>query len=158
MSKYLKIIGIECLYLLSLIVAALLAGLVQFIGRKYTGVHSSIIFSGSDYSYNIFAYLAGILLFAGYIILTYKKFVKKHEEKIAESAWQFKLILIIVMLLFCVVMFFCFIMEFFLFLGFGDNMEPEILLLVTSIGWPIATALYILVIMIRNWKADAHGG
>ena len=154
MSKYFKYLGMECLYLLTLIVTALLAGLVQFIGRKYIGSHSGFLFSGSDYRYNVFAYLAGILLFAGYIFLSYKKFVKKHEEKIAEFTWQFKLILILVMLLFCVAMFFCLVMESFLILGLGDDMEPYNLLLVTGIGWPAATAVYISVIMIRNWKAD----
>ena len=151
-KNYLKLLGMECLYLLTVIIAAGLSGLVQFIGRKYIGSHSSFIFSGSDYKYNAFAYLAGILLFAGYIFLTHKKLVNKHEGKISEFTWQLKLILILLMLLFCVAMFFCFAMEFFLILGFGDNIEPNILLLVTAIGWPIATAIYMSVIVIRNWN------
>ncbi|MBO4415971.1 MAG: hypothetical protein J5824_08340 [Lachnospiraceae bacterium] len=152
-KKYLKLLGMECLYLITLVVVACLAGLVQFIGRKYIGDHSSFIFSGSDYSYNVFAYLAGILLFAGYIFLTYKKLVNKHEVKIAEFTWQLKLILILVMLLFCFAMFICIAMEFFVILGFGDNMKPEILLVVTAVGLPAATAVYMSVIVIRNWKA-----
>ncbi len=70
----------ECLYLLSLIAVAILSSLVQFIGRKNIRAISSFIFSGVEYRYNVLAYLAGTLLFVGYIFLTYKKLVKKHEK------------------------------------------------------------------------------
>ncbi len=154
MSKYLKFFGMECLYLLSLIAAAIFSSLVQFIGRKHIRAISSFIFSGVEYRYNVLAYLAGTLLFGGYIFLTYKKFVKKQEEKIAEFQWWFKLLMILVTLLFCVAMFFCFVMEAFIILGFGDNMVPTILSMVTVIGWPVVTAVYIVAIIIRNWEAD----
>ena len=77
MKANLKMLGAEALYLLASVIVAGLASLLQMVGRSYNGDYSNIIFSGSNYTYNIFFYLIGMALFVGFMIAGYKFFLKK---------------------------------------------------------------------------------
>lgn len=150
-NKLLKIIGIESLLMISAIFVSCLAAMIQLIGRKYIGYHS-FLFSGTDYQYNIFLYIAGIVIYFLYLILIYKKVLKKYINILSEYKIGIKILVWFVCGVFSFIMFVAIFMVLFLILGLSDVMHPECLSLVTIIGWPVMTALLFGVVLIRNRK------
>jgi len=72
-KTFLKVLGMESLYMLLLTLSAAGAALLQSCFKAYGGEYSNIIFSGSNYRYNFFMYIIGILVYFGIVIFLYKK-------------------------------------------------------------------------------------
>ena len=150
MKQYLKLFGMEILYLL---VSALVAGVayaVQFIARKYVGSHSSFIFAGNEYRYNPIFYVMGMVLFIAGMILLYDKIWKKWTKGLAQKGIAPKLIWVAIAFVFTVLLLVELTMVAVVLLGFGDNMMPDILFLLTHFGWPMFYFVFMIGILIAN--------
>ena len=148
-KNYIKIIGMELLFMLSAVVVAYLAVRVQFIGKKYTGSHTGL-FGGDDFQYNIFSYIAGIVIFFGYLVFIYKIVFKKYINLLAEYNIGMKLLAWFICAAFSAGMYVIIVIDYFLLLGLTDIIEPECLLFVTCWGWPIITAILFAVILVTK--------
>ncbi len=150
MKDNLKIIGAEALYLLASAVVAGIAALVQLIGRTYEGDYSSFIFSGSNYRYNMFFYIIGLVLFIGFMIAGYGFFLQKRIGSLGQVVTGLKILFFAVAFLFAIVMLAAIVFCLFLVVGLNDNMRPEILFQVTGVGWPIFCLIFMIVAGARN--------
>ena len=151
-KKFFKLLGVECLYLLAAIVVAALANMIQLIAKEYAGEHSSFIFRGDVYKYNIYAYLGGILVFAEFILLCHKHLVKKFAKNISELHPLLKAVYLLAVLAFGALMCACLLSELFILLETGDALTPEILFGVTVFGWPVVIVIYMIIVIALNWK------
>ena len=151
-KKFAKLLGMECLYLLGAILAAMLGNMIQYIGKEYIGEHSSFIFRGDVYKYNMYAYIAGIAVFVEFILLCHKLLVKKFAGNISDLHPAFKAVYILVTPLFGVLMVLGLLSELYIFLESGDALSPEILFVVTVAGWPVITVVYMIIVIALNWK------
>ena len=142
----------ELLLLLMITATACIACPIQFIGKKDTGKDSGFLFPSSVYQYNIFAYILGLLLFIAVVVLTYRFAVRRYTSSIQDVSTASKVIMILFALIFAFLMFVGIFFETLLFLGLSGNARPESLLMLTGFGWPVATFLYILILIVLNWK------
>ncbi len=147
-----KLFGLELLLLLMITATACIACPIQFIGKKDTGSTSGFLFPSSVYEYNIFAYVLGLLLFVAVIALTYRFAVRRYVSSIQDVSTASKILMILVALIFAFLMFVGVFFETLLFLGLSGNARPESLLMLTGFGWPVAAFLYILTLIVVNWK------
>ncbi len=148
----LKVIGSEALYLLASAVVAGLASLIQMVGRTYEGDYSSFIWSGSNYRYNIFFYIIGLVLFAGFMIVGYKLFLQKRIQSLNKSGVVLKILFFVIALIFSLAVLAVLVMCYFMIIGLTDNMKPDIMAQITGIGWPIFHLVFMIVIGILNCR------
>lgn len=153
--KFLKIIGIEFGVMLLITAAAAFALYVQYWGKKYIGEYSSILFSGDSYEYNLFAYLGGIVLYIGCLLLFYFKMLRSHIKKLTEYGIGYKIIACLLCIIVSFAMLAALAIVNFITLGW-NTIDPNILNLLTVFGWPIMTALLIEAMMIFDWHRKQH--
>ena len=151
-KKFVKLLGVECLYLLGAILATMLGNMIQYIGKEYIGEHSSFIFRGDVYKYNMYAYIAGVAVFVEFILLCHKLLVRKFAGNISELHPACKAVYMLVVPVFGVLMVLGLLSELYIFLESGDALSPEILFLATVAGWPVITVVYMLIVIALNWK------
>ncbi len=155
-KKFFKLLGIECLYLLGAILAAMVGSMIQLIGKEYIGEHSSFIFRGDVYKYNTFAYIVGIVVFAEFILLCHKYLVRKFAANISELHPALKVVYMLVTPLFGILMFMGLLSVLYILLESGDALSPEILFGITVAGWPVVTVIYMFIVIILNWKTKTE--
>ena len=124
-KKFFKLLGVECLYLLAAIVVAALANMIQLIAKEYAGEHSSFIFRGDVYKYNIYAYLGCILVCAEFILLCHTHLVKKFAKNISELHPLLKAVYLLAVLAFGALMCACLLSELFILLETGDPVRSD---------------------------------
>ena len=135
--------GIICLYMLFVIIAACLCGYVQTLGKVYIGQWSTFISNGKNFRYNYIIYFIGFVLFFGVMIMLYKMLIKKHLETTVLYRGD-KIFAIIVTIIGCVIMFASLVFESLLLFGMTDNIGPEVLVYMTVIGFPMGTMGYLI--------------
>lgn len=153
MKNETRIIGSEALFLLASSVVAGIAAMIQMIGRRYDGDYSGFIFSGSNYTYNVFFYIAGLIIFVGFMIAGYRFYLQKRISSIGKSGVVSKVIFSIVALVFALVMLATLVLCFFLIIGLNDNMKPDVLFQLTGFGWPIFSLIFMIVVEVLNCKS-----
>lgn len=146
MKDNFKMLGAEALFLLASAIVAGLASLLQMVGRSYNGDYSNIIFSGSNYTYNIFFYLLGMALFVGFMIAGYKFFLKKKITGLKQSGIIPKILFAVIAVIFALLMFVAIILLCFFFItGLNDNVSPKWMGYITGYGWPIFSLVLMIV-------------
>ena len=140
-----KLIGFEILYLVLVIFASLPAHLVQFFGRRMPedlGFDPQIETYGIDYRYNPFAYFFGVFIFASALYFLYVWVLKKRMTRENVKGVVFKIVFVLTSLFFSFIMFMIQCIELLLFLGFDDNILPELGQFVTVFIWPVFLFLF----------------
>ena len=146
MKDNFKMLGAEALFLLASAIVAGLASLLQMVGRSYNGDYSNIIFSGSNYTYNIFVYLLGMALFVGFMIAGYKFFLKKKITGLNQSGIIPRILFAVIAVIFSLLMFATIILLCFFFIsGLNDNVYPIWMGYITGYGWPIFSLVFMIV-------------
>ena len=107
-----------------------------------------MFFGGRDYRYDPVFYILGLLLFGFSVWFFYEWVLKKHLADVIKTGLVFKTIYSLVALFFCLVMFSVQILENLMILGLNDNIYPELLSFITIFGWPVATFIFMMVMMI----------
>ena len=155
-KTYLKCWGMECLYMLLNILIACISATLQRLERNYLGDFSSVLFSGSYYSYNIFFYLLGLCAYVLYIIFSYRNFFSGRVAILRDSNWKWKALYIITALLFSFLMLVALVFMDFYNMGMATtaNMQPEILFYFAMFGFPIGTAVYMILIVAIHPKQE----
>ena len=148
MKEKLKILGFECIYIVSIIVTSIVYNLIQFAGKKFIASNTDVLFGGNDYRYNSLAYIVGVILFGFTLWFLHEWILKKHLEDIVKTGLIFKTVYTLISLFFCIVMFFIQIGEYLILLGLNDNIYPELLTFITFFGWPVAAFIFMIVRMI----------
>ena len=155
MKDKFKILGAEILYLLAVTVISGLATLIQTIARIYDGDYSSFIWSGSNYRYNVFFYILGVVIFVGSMIAGYTFFLKKRIRDLNQSDMILKILFPVMAAIFAVIMLAAIVCCLLIVVGISDNMRPELLFNLTTFGWPIFTLVYMTVveiIAVKKWN------
>ena len=152
MKKNMKIIGAEAIYMFASAVVAGIAALIQMIGRTYEGDYSGFIFSGSNYRYNLFFYIIGLVLFIGFMIAGYRFFLQKRIRSLGQAGTGLKILFFAVALLFAIVMLAVLVFCSFLVAGLNDNIRPKILFQITGFGWPLFCLIFLITAGVRNCR------
>ncbi len=139
-----KPLFVEILYMLGLIVAAVAAAFIQFIGRHYEGDYSSFLFGGSVYRYNHISYVIGLVLFLLAIILTYIFLYRKKLDGAGDILKKRRGLYIFITILFSILMFAALFMVCFLMMGISVQMKPEWMLNATVFVWPSAVLVFMI--------------
>ena len=147
MKNNLKTFGFEALYLLASVIVAGVSSIVQLMGREYESDYSSFIFSGHNYTYNYFFYIAGAVFFISFMISGYKTFLSKKMAGINWSGLAEILVFAIIALLFSVLMV-AVILIFLIVISGYDNMCPEELFILTLFGWPVFCFVFMVCVEI----------
>lgn len=150
MRVKLKLLGMEVLYSLIGTAIALIAYTMQQVGREHIGNHSSFIFAGEDYQYHPIAYLTGIVVFVGTLAFLYRFLLREKTDLLKEKGIALKLIWVVIALFFALAQLLGLAATAFMILGFGDNMTPDWLFLLTHFGWPIGYFGFMTGIMIMK--------
>ena len=140
MKGKLKLIGFEILYLVLVILASLPAHLVQFFGRRMPedlGFDPQIETYGIDYRYNPFAYFFGVFIFVSALYFLYIWVLKKRMTRENVKGVVFKIVFVLTSLFFSFIMFMIQCTELLIFLGFDDNILPELGQFITVFIWPV---------------------
>ena len=145
-----KYVCAELLMLLACGVAAGAAFAVQMIAREPVASDASSMFYVEAYNYNPVAYIAGWLLYIGFLLAAFKFFTDRVKVP-QKSGAVFKIVGIIIALVLAICMFLGFIAEVFLFLGMAIKMRPAIMLQLSVFEMPaLALALMICIIFRRK--------
>ncbi len=147
MKEKLKLFGYEILFMLCSIIAAAAGALLQFVGKKLLAEDTSFMFAGYAYSYNIFMYLLGIILFVLVVFFAYTKHYKKTAEIFRKEGFFMKLFYTLLALILSVAMFAALIGCDLLMLGLTDDMRPEALFYLTGFGWPFGMFVFMMVVL-----------
>lgn len=153
MKDNLKMFGAEALYLLASVIVAGLASLLQMVGRSYDGDYSDIIFSGSNYTYNVFFYIFGMVLFLGFMIAGYRFFLKKKITGLNQSGILPKILFAAIAVIFSLLMFAAIILLCFFFItGLNDNIYPIWMGYITGYGWPLFSLVFMIIAEVLTVK------
>ena len=159
MRKYLKVIGVdlkvigaEAAYLLTAVIVAGIASMLQMAGRTQKAVNTSFIFREERYSYNMFFYILGFVLFAGFLYAGYRFFLKERIALLWEADRATRVVFVMVAILFAMVMWVCLFLCAFMTMGLNIDMEPAGLLYLTLIGWPFLCAIFMIGVSIYTVK------
>ena len=144
-----KLIGWECLFLLICIILGCVAMGLQTIGKEYIGDHSSFIFSGHDYNYNVPAYVLGLIFFIGLSLLAYHLILRKKMVLLREGDMSLRFWFSVLAFLFAALMLGAFVYEMFAFVGLSNNLKPSWMFILTGFGWPGLTFFFMIIMMIR---------
>lgn len=142
-KKFLKLLVIECIFMLITIAVACLAALVQLAGKTYIETRSGYIFALSIYRYNILAYIGGIIIYFLYFWFAYRKIMGKYITLMMDFNIGCKLVFGLVCGIFMLAMFVALVLVVFMVLGLSGDMRPECMRYVTYIGWPVVTLVII---------------
>ncbi len=147
MKDKLRLLGIEILYLLSVLIVSTIANPVQFLGKKIISTEGGAVGFGIDYGYNPVAYIAGLLIFGGYIWFSYSKVYKQFADLTLKKGIVFIIAYILIALIMAVVMFLVMTFELLFLLTFDNNILPELFQFITMICWPVFLLVFMIVIM-----------
>lgn len=151
MKGKLKLIGFEILYLVLVILASLPAHLVQFFGRRMPedlGFDPQIETYGIDYRYNPFAYFFGVFIFVSALYFLYIWVLKNRMTRENVKGVVFKIVFVLTSLFFSFIMFMIQCTELLIFLGFDDNILPELGQFITVFIWPVILFAFSVAAMI----------
>lgn len=152
MRKYLKVIGVEAAYLLVAILVANFACILQMVGRTKKSESTSFMFKDEIYRYNVFFYLLGLVLFAGFMYAGYRFFLKKRIAPLREADRATQVVFVMVAILLAIFMWVCLVFTSFLTMGLNIDMEPEFLFYLTVVGWPFLCAMFMIGVSIWTVK------
>ncbi|MBR2282880.1 MAG: hypothetical protein IJ874_00445 [Ruminococcus sp.] len=151
--SHFRLLGVECLYMILNTIIACISAALQFVGRKYQGSYSDIIFSGSVYSYNAFFYILGLGVFILYIFLSYRFFFSRSMKRVETINVPFGLLYFFAAIILSLAMLAALIFELFVLLGLTDYMKPAFFENLTCFGFPSAVLLYMSAAAAVNWKS-----
>lgn len=147
MKDKLKLLGIEILYMLSVLIVSTIANPVQFLGKKIISSEGGVLDFGIDYGYNPIAYIAGLVIFVGYIWFSYSKVYKQFADLTLKNGPVYIIAYIFNAVLIAIVMFLVMAFELLFLLTFDNNILPELLQFITMICWPLLLLIFMIVIM-----------
>ena len=147
MKEKIRLLGTESLYILSVLIVAMIANPVQFLGKKVIQTGAGAVGYGIDYRYNPVAYIAGLVLVAGYVWFAYSKWYKKFADQTLKKGIGFIVAYFLNALIWAFVMFLIMIFEELILLTFDNNILPELLQFITMCCWPVMLLIFMIVIM-----------
>ena len=147
MKDKVKLLGIESLYMLSVLIVAMIANPVQFLGKKVIQNGAGGVGFGIEYRYNPVAYIAGVVLVAGYVWFAYSKWYRKFADQTLKKGIGFIVAYFLNALIWTFVMFLVMIFEELILLTFDNNILPELLQFITMCCWPVMHLIFMIVIM-----------
>ena len=142
MKDKLKLLGIEILYMLSVLIVSTIANPVQFLGKKIISMESGAV-GCIDYGYNPVAYIAGLLIFGGYIWFSYSKVYKQFADLTLKNG----IVYIFIAVIMSITLFLFMAFELLFLLTFDNNILPELLQFITMICWPGVLFIFMIAIM-----------
>ncbi|MCR4792236.1 MAG: hypothetical protein K5871_05770 [Lachnospiraceae bacterium] len=153
MKDKIKFLFIEMAYMLAVLVVSTIANPVQFLGKKVNEpITGGVMGYGVDYIYNPIAYIAGIVIFAGFAWVAYSRWYKSFADRTLKSGWKFVIVYVLIDLVMSFIMFIVLIFEALFLLGFDDNILPELLQFITLFCWPVALCLFMIAIMFPSLR------
>ena len=159
MNKRVKFLGLDVLYSIALVIVATACSLIQCIGLEQTLPNELIDYSLIDMKFNGFSYTVGLLIFAGFLIRSFQKFLKIKYEDYPIGHWSVVVIHFMISFVFCFVMFVALIFASLVFIGFNKNLVPELLAFITVFIWPIASLILmnaaLIVFLVKSKKEEA---
>jgi hypothetical protein len=147
MKDKLRLLGIEILYLLSVLIVSTIANPVQFLGKKIISTEGGAVGFGIDYGYNPVAYIAGLLIFGGYIWFSYSKVYKQFADLTLKKGIVYIIAYILIAFFMALVLFLVMAFELLFLLTFDNNILPELFQFITMICWPVMLLIFMIVIM-----------
>ena len=147
MKEKIRLFGIELLYILSVLVVSTIANPVQFLGKKIISTEGGAVGFGIDYGYNPVAYIAGLLIFGGYIWFSYSKVYKQFADLTLKKGIVFIIAYILIAFFMALVLFLVMAFELLFLLTFDNNILPELFQFITMICWPVFLLVFMIVIM-----------
>ena len=147
MKDKLRLLGIEILYLLSVLIVSLIANPVQFLGKKIISTEGGAVGFGIDYGYNPVAYIAGLLIFGGYIWFSYSKVYKQFADLTLKKGIVYIIAYILIAFFMALVLFLVMAFELLFLLTFDNNILPELFQFITMICWPVFLLVFMIVII-----------
>lgn len=156
-KQYLRILGRGSLFMILAVIINGAACWAQLLGKTPIGHSSGIIFSGTVYQYYWPAYIGGIIIYWGFLAVSYKKLMMKHTLQLTTYIIPLRIVAWITYALWTPVMVFTQITVVFIGVGgLGGNIEPEFMVEISAIGWPAATVVLIGADLIKNaWLRTA---
>ena len=155
-KEYLKIIGIECVFMIFTIIIAGICCAIQFIGKKYVEHWSGSVFNGDVYRYNYVMYVIGILLYFVSLIFVYKKLLSQVIGKLVNYHYLLIIIAWILCPLWVFIMLYSQLIIATVNLNLWNNMESTTMILVTIIGWPIISGILFTFYIIKSLIKMKH--
>lgn len=140
-KSYLKILGIESLFMLLVSLAAGLTCAIQLAGRQFMRISEGTIVSLTYYNYNSFMFITGMVLFWAASIFLYKKIYEKNAKQLTDYGIALRIGAWIVILLWGFVMFGTLVITGLYSLGLNVKMEPSGFLEIVIFGRPIAAVV-----------------
>lgn len=157
MKDKLRLLGIEILYLLSVLIVSTIANPVQFLGKKIMSTEGGAVGFGIDYGYNPVAYIAGLLIFGGYIWFSYSKVYKQFADLTLKKGIVFIIAYILIAFFMALVLFLVMAFELLFLLTFDNNILPELFQFITMICWPVMLLIFMIVIMFLGRGCGHYG-
>ena len=157
MKDKLRLLGIEILYLLSVLIVSTIANPVQFLGKKIISTEGGAVGFGIDYGYNPVAYIAGLLIFGGYIWFSYSKVYKQFADLTLKKGIVFIIAYILIAFFIAFVLFLVMAFELLFLLTFDNNILPELFQFITMICWPVMLLIFMIVIMFLGRGCGHYG-
>lgn len=156
MKEKIRLFGIELLYILSVLVVSTIANPVQFLGKKVIQTGAGVVGYGIDYRYNPIAYIAGVVIFAGFVWFSYSKWYKQFADLTLKKGIGFIIAYVLTALFMAFVMFLFLIFEALFLLTFDNNILPELLQFITCFCWPVLFFIFMIAIMFPGVIKKGH--
>ncbi|WP_081644285.1 5-formyltetrahydrofolate cyclo-ligase [Butyrivibrio sp. AE3009] len=158
-KKYILFLVYEFIYLLIMKLILGGAGYLQYVGKsilKYNTGSFLLIISTDTYTYNFFAYFAGLLIFLGIVLFNYKFLLSSYEarEVYHKMSYPQAFFALALILLSCPTLAGVLYVVEFLSIAI-DSISPEPAALFTIWGWPLIIAILSIIKFneLRNyWK------
>jgi len=147
-----KVIGIECLYMVLNTIMACISSLIQCIGEtpvemKKVG-HEFGAYTVRTYQYNNFFYILGIVLYLIWILISYRYFISKQVSRL--NGCRYRITYGIVSLIFSIGMVICIWI-----IGVRNPLSHVYMtteFYITCLGFSIFTFIYMIVILFIKKK------
>ncbi len=145
----LKIYLIEIIFFIAVLFIAWISAEIQHMGRTLIKEEYIFLFPDYLYRYDLISYFIGMAAFFAVFLFLYKRLMSRNNAQIVGYHLVFKMIYWVIDVFFAIIMFIGLCV-----LTFGDFYEPECLAVITNIGWPVFTALFVGINVIRKARAD----
>ena len=160
MNKLLKFLGFDVLTSIALTIIAVVCSLIQCIGLKQVMPNELIDYNYIDMKFNGFAYVAGSLIYAGFLVYYFKRFQKLKYSDYPLRHAGVVIMHFIISFVFCFAMFILLVFASLVVIGFNKNLVPDFLAFITVFIWPIVTlvlmnaALTVFLVKTRKEKVE----
>lgn len=144
-KKLLKIYLIEVIFFIAVLIVAWLSAGIQYIGKTLIKAEYIFLFPDYFYRYNLISYFTGMVAFFAIFLFLHKRLMGKNTAQIAGHHIVLKMIYWMIAVFFSIIMFIGHCV-----LTMSDVYEPECLAFITIVGWPVFTALFIGIDVIRK--------